>query len=99
VIYLAVICAIALVGAGLVIAALLDERGRAERAWREERAELVQRIQAPQMAVVAHHNAGAEAATPPAVDVTEEGDGDFWEAKDEMAQRLAAMEVNGGNHG
>lgn len=91
-IYLTVIC---VVQAGIVVAMLVLHR-QALNDWRDERRELLQRIQAPQVAVIDHHNRHGEVYTPPAVDTTDEGDEDFWEAKEDLAQRLAKAEAPGG---
>jgi hypothetical protein len=67
---------------------------RVERAEvRAERTALVQRLQAPQLAVTEHYNRDLPLTTPPAVDMTDDGDEEFWEAKEAMAQRLAAEEL------
>jgi hypothetical protein len=79
-----------------VIAALLAERAWAARgvreeqaAWRLERASLLQRIQAPDRAVVAHE-IPAEAVSPPAVDAFD--DEDYWDAQRGLLAKIERME-------
>lgn len=93
-IYLAVLCALEMVGTFLCVKVLIDERGRAEAAWTAERATLLQRIQAPQAAVIQHANETTEFSAPPAVN--EFIDEDYWESQDELADRLMKQEINGG---
>jgi uncharacterized protein (DUF1800 family) len=96
VIYLAVIYALTLAMGGLLVRGLLAGRERAEAAWQQERASLLQRIQAPGHAVIEHHNQEPVVA-PPAV--SEFDDEDFWESREALADRLAAAEVNGNGDG
>ena len=86
---LAVICALQLA----VIAGLMVDRARERREVARERADLLQRIQAPAHAVTAHHNA-EPVVSPPAV--VPDSDDDYWESREELAERLAQAEVNGG---
>lgn len=81
-----------------VIAALLLERYmtvRANRedqaAWRLERASLLQRIQAPELAVIEHQTAGV-AQNPAAVSM--HSDDDFWKAQEALG-RIEQMEREG----
>lgn len=100
-IYLAVLCGLELVGTLVLAKVLLDSRDRAEEAWSRERAaharqiaDLCQRLQAPEHAVTQHYNEAVESKSLPAV--MPDDDEDFWEAKDALAERLAAEEVNRG---
>jgi hypothetical protein len=79
-----------------VIAALLVERWASARtsreeqaAWRLERASLLQRIQAPERAVVAHE-VPAEAVNPPAVNGFD--DQDYWDEQQRMLTEIQRME-------
>lgn len=87
-IYLAVICGLELVLIGFVLQDRRDER----REVRAERADLLQRIQAPQYAVTQYHNAGGEQFAPPAVDP--ELDEDFWVSKEDLAELAARGEAS-----
>jgi uncharacterized protein (DUF1800 family) len=93
VIYLAAIYALTLAMGGLLVRGLLGGRERAEAAWRDERASLLQRIQAPDHAVIEHHNTREPFVAPPAV--SEFDDDDYWASKETLADRLAEAEVNG----
>lgn len=89
---------------GIVVTALLwvvfRERAR-ERAywadreseWAEERAALLQRIQAPQAAVVQHYNREQEFESPRAVNP--DLDEDHWVDKEDLARLAAREELNG----
>jgi hypothetical protein len=79
-----------------VIAALLVERGLANRAiredqagWRLERANLLQRIQAPEVAVV-RHDAGEVPVNPPAVNGFD--DEDYWDAQRALVSQIERLE-------
>ena len=85
---LAVICGLQLV----LIAFLLQDRHNERQEVRVERADLLQRIQAPQHAVTQHHNAGAGQFAPPAVDP--ELDEDFWVSKEDLAELAARGEAS-----
>jgi hypothetical protein len=71
----------------------LEERHHREEqaAWRLERASLLQRIQAPELAVIEHQTA-APAANPSAVSMHD--DADFWKAQEALA-RIETMEREG----
>jgi hypothetical protein len=79
-----------------VIAALLVERAverRTQRveqaAWRLERASLLQRIQAPQVAVY-QHDVPEDAENPRAV--IPDSDEDYWDAADDVLKQMARIE-------
>jgi hypothetical protein len=94
---LAAVVVIAVMGSLCFVVDCLLKAQAVERAqWAHDRQELLQRIQAPQHAVTAHYNRETENATPPAVDTSDEGDEDFWESREAMAERLAEQEVNRG---
>ena len=97
-IYLAAVCVIqcAVIAAALWLGA--RERRDHHRfvdalveAARTERADLLQRIQAPDHAVIQHHNQQEPVQAPPAVN--EFDDDDYWVSRDELADRAAAAEV------
>jgi hypothetical protein len=85
----------------LIVALIAVLIGRVERfverrqwreeqaAWRLERASLLQRIQAPDRAVVAHE-IPAEAVSPPAVSMFD--DEDHWAAERQLIERIERME-------
>ena len=83
------------------IKALLDDRGRAEQAWREERASLLQRIQAPDAAVTQYHyNRPEDEDRAQAVRTDDEpgADEDYWHAKlsrEDLARIAAEEELSG----
>ena len=80
----------------LVLAGVLVWQMREHRieqaAWRLERASLLQRIQAPEVAVVAH-DVGEAGAQPPAVNAFD--DEDYWGAQQQMLERIAQIERGG----
>ena len=76
----------------VLIAFLLQDRHNERQEVRVERADLLQRIQAPQHAVTQHHNAGAGQFAPPAVDP--EIDEDFWVSKEDLAELAARGEAS-----
>jgi hypothetical protein len=60
---------------------------------------LLQRIQAPAAEVVRYHYDQEPEPGPPAIDVTDEGDEDFWSArmsKEELAHAAAYEELSDG---
>lgn len=66
-----------------------DARFQAERSqWSRERETLLQRIQAPEVAVVQHQV--AEAVDRPAVNL--EDDSDYWKAQQEAMERMEQLE-------
>lgn len=91
-IYLALICGLQMV---LLIAVLLADRRSERQEVRAERADLLQRIQAPQYATVQHYNDHQEIVAPPAVNP--DLDDDYWLSKDDLAERAARDEVTSGN--
>ena len=90
-IYLAVICGLELVVIGFMLQDRRDER----REVRAERADLLQRIQAPQYAAVEHYNDHVENTSPPAVNP--DVDEDFWMSKDDLAEFEAREELAHGD--
>jgi hypothetical protein len=89
---LVVVCALQVA----LVAFVLMDRRHERREVAAERSELLQRIQAPEHAVIDHYNRAVDMdAAPPAVNP--EGDDDeYWESKERMAERLAADEVSHG---
>jgi hypothetical protein len=85
---LAVICALLVA----LNAWQMVDRRRERQEVRVERADLLQRIQAPQHAITQHHNAGAGQFAPPAVDP--EIDEDFWVSKEDLAELAARGEAS-----
>ena len=74
----------------IVLLDRMDKRLREERkSWQLERANLLQRIQAPEIAVVDHSNEG-QPLDPQAVSIDD--DADYWEDWAEKAERLMAEE-------
>jgi hypothetical protein len=69
----------------------LEERHHREEqaAWRLERASLLQRIQAPQVAVY-QHDVPEEAENPRAV--SPDSDRDYWDAADDVLKQMARIE-------
>lgn len=66
-----------------------DARFQQERSqWSRERETLLQRIQAPEVAVVQHQI--ADAVDRPAVDL--EDDSDYWKARQEAIDRMEQLE-------
>lgn len=90
-IYLALICGLQVV----LIAVLLADRRSERQEVRAERADLLQRIQAPQYAAVQHYNDHQEIVAPRAVNP--DLDDDYWLSKDDLAERAARDEVTSGN--
>jgi len=89
---LLVVCALQV----LLVAFVLADRRHERRETAAERAQLLQRIQAPEHAVIDHYNQRIDLhAAPPGVNP--EGDDDeYWESKERMAERLAGDEMNHG---
>lgn len=81
----------------IVVALIVHDNRAARREWARERGDLVQRIQAPAQAVLAHAQPEEPNASPPAV--LPDSDEDFWESREALAERLAAEETNGSRHG
>lgn len=69
------------------------DRQRERQEVRAERSDLLQRIQAPQHAVVQHHNEHDPYDSPPAVHP--DLDDDHWLNKDDLAEMMAREEING----
>lgn len=94
-IYLTIIAALELlviVAALFLVKAMLDDRARAETASAEERGELLQRIQAPEVAVMEHQLKGP-IHMPQHVPMDD--DEQYWESKEDLAARMMAEETNG----
>ena len=94
-IYLTVVCALALALVAVVLHDRARERGEwaHERGeWTRERGDLLQRIQAPAQAVAEHTAQVTVLRSPPAV--ATENDEDYWESREELAERLAAAETS-----
>jgi hypothetical protein len=87
VIYLTVVCALTLA----LLAYALRDRAHERREWVRERADLLQRIQAPAQAVAEHTSQVTVLRSPPAVNT--EDDGDYWASKEALAERLAETET------
>jgi hypothetical protein len=62
---------------------------------RAERADLLQRISAPEHAAIQHYNDHVENHSPPAVNP--DIDEDYYVSKDDLAEQLARAEVTGGD--
>jgi hypothetical protein len=90
VIYLAVISALQVA----LIAYLCHDRRAERREVRAERADLLQRISAPEHAAIQHYNDHAENHSPPAVNP--EIDEDYWVGKDDLAELMARDEATNG---
>ena len=80
----------------LVLVELQNRRFQQERQeWVRERAELLQRIQAPDQAVIAHQARHDAITTPPAVRFDD--DADYWQAdrltKEQLAEQMMALEL------
>ena len=71
------------------------DRQRERQEVRAERADLLQRIQAPQYAAVKHYNQDVKFEAPPAINP--DLDEDYWVSKEDLAEQMAREEVNGGN--
>ena len=85
---LAVIC-------GLLVALnawQLHDRRHERQEVRAERADLLQRIQAPQHAVVAHYNENTPNFSPPAVNP--DIDEDYFVSKEDLAEMMAREETS-----
>lgn len=78
----------------VTVVLIVHDNRSARREWARERANLVQRIQAPAQAVLAHAQAEQPPVSPPAV--LPDSDEDFWESRDALADRLMAEEVKRG---
>ena len=81
-----------LLGAGLLAMVWLQDRtaqrmAQERKDWQQERAGLLQRIQAPERAVIEH--ATRDARDQPAVNAFDHQD--YWEAKEEEQQALARI--------
>jgi hypothetical protein len=87
VIFLAVVCALTLA----VLAFTLRDRQTERREWTRERADLLQRSQAPAQAVAEHTAQLTVLRSPPAVNTDD--DGDFWASKEELAERVAEADA------
>lgn len=87
-IYLTVVCALALA----LVAFVLHDRALERGEWARERAGLLQRIQAPAQAVAEHTAQATVLRSPPAV--APEDDDDFWQSREELAERLAEAETS-----
>jgi hypothetical protein len=92
VIALAVICALQLA----LVAFLLWERHRADRELIGVIDRLTVRIQAPQRAAIEGLNEQVSALYAPPAVPPDDDDG-YWESREELAERLARAEVNGGD--
>lgn len=77
-----------------LIALLAIERRRDRELHIAQVDRMAQRIQAPELAIAEHAQAAVGEWTPPAV--TMDDDDSHWEAKEDLANRLAQMEMNGG---
>lgn len=66
------------------------DRRRERQEVRAERADLLQRIQAPQAAVIQHHNGNTPVFAPPAVNP--DLDEDHWLSKDDLAELVGREE-------
>jgi hypothetical protein len=88
----AIVAVMALLAGDRILKAWALERTE----WARERADLLQRIQAPREAVLEHQLRDVD-TSPPAVGI--EDDDGYWESKDELAARAWAQEVNGGRDG
>ena len=62
---------------------------------RAERADLLQRISAPEYAAVKHYNQDVKFEAPPAVNP--ELDDDYWVSKDDLAEQAARGEITHGD--
>lgn len=89
-IYLAVIVAAQLA----LIALLVIERRRDRELHIAQVDRMAQRIQAPELAIAEHAQAAVGEWAPPAV--TMDDDQSHWEAKEDLANRLAEMEMRNG---
>lgn len=80
--------------AGLIGLLFFVQRQMAEerRAWSLERTGLLQRIQAPELAVVSHANEG-QPIDPPAVSLDD--DADYWAQKADELLQLERERLNG----
>ena len=90
-IYLAVICGLELVVIGFMLQDRRDER----REVRAERADLLQRIQAPEYAAIEHYNDLTKNVSPPAINP--DVDEDYWVSKDDLAEQMAREEAARGD--
>lgn len=79
----------------MLIAYLLHDRHAERREVRAERADLLQRIHAPEHAAIQHYNDHVENHSPPAVNP--ELDDDYWVSKDDLAELMARDEANNGH--
>jgi len=91
---LAVICALQC--AVILMVLWLWQKDREHVA--KERVSLLDRIKAPEYTAVRMHNEGAEDEPLPRA-VMPEDDADFWQSREDLADRLAAEEVNGAGNG
>ena len=73
----------------LIVLALLAHHAHSAKEWRQERADLLQRIQAPEIAV--YENAKEQRESPPKIGF--ENDSAFLAARDQRRMR----EADGGN--
>jgi hypothetical protein len=90
-IYLAVVSALQIA----LVAYLLHDRHAERQEVRRERADLLQRISAPEHAAIQHYNDHLENHSPPAVNP--EIDEDYWVGKDDLAEMMAHEETANGD--
>jgi hypothetical protein len=74
-----------------IVAYLIAERRREREYHGRQIDRLLQRIQAPALAIAEHAQTTAGEFAPPAVPMDD--DASHWEAKEELAQRLTATEL------
>lgn len=93
-IYLAAVCAAVCVAQAAVLVLLLVLVHRERQDIARERADLLRRIQAPQLALVEDQPLVPTSA-PPAV--SEFDDDDYWISREALAERLGEAELKGAN--